>query len=66
MQWERRSGHKGLLDINATEKCRKHPIPKHMKIPDIRTNKNKCNKADINNKENCNSKKQTSAQHNVS
>jgi len=62
MQWERRSGHKGLLDINATEKWRKHPSPKHRNIPDIRTIKDKCNKAD-NNKENSNSKKQTSAQH---
>jgi hypothetical protein len=44
MQWERTSGHKGLLDINATEKQRKHPSPKHRNIPDIRTIKNKCNK----------------------
>jgi len=66
MQWERRSGYKGLLDINATEKWRKHPSPKRRNIPDIRTIKNKRNKRDINNKENSNSKKQTSAQHNIS
>jgi len=63
MQWERRSGHKGLLDINAIEKWGKHLSPKHRNIPDIRTIKHKCNKADINNKENSNSKKQTLAQH---
>ena len=63
MQWEKRSEHKGLLDINTTEKWRKHTSPKHRNIPDIKTIKNKCNKADINIKENSNSKKQTSAQH---
>jgi len=63
IQWERRSGHKGLLYINTTEKWRKHPRPKHRNISDIRTIKNKCNKADINNKENSNSKKQTTAKH---
>jgi hypothetical protein len=63
MQWERRSGHKRQLDINATEKWRKHPSPKHRNIPDVRIIKSKCNKADINNTENSNSKKQISAQH---
>jgi hypothetical protein len=65
MQWERRSGHKRLLDLNTTEKWREHTSPKYRNIPDIRTIKNKCNKAD-NIKENSNSKKQTSEQHNIS